>query len=57
MKQFAGNEVQVWRYASYLIRGRRTGTVGFLDEVHRAVWSVNPNLSAGQHPHHAADLR
>jgi putative ABC transport system permease protein len=44
MKQFAGNEVQVWRYASYLIRGRRTGTVGFLDEVHRAVWSVNPNL-------------
>jgi ABC-type antimicrobial peptide transport system permease subunit len=27
-----------------LIRGRRTGTLGFLDEVRRAVWSLNPNL-------------
>lgn len=44
MKQFASNEVLVWRSVNYLIRGQRTGAFGFLDEVRRAVWSVNPNL-------------
>ena len=27
-----------------MIRSRRTGSGGFVDEVSRAVWSVNPNL-------------
>jgi predicted permease len=44
MKQFSSNDSFVWRSVNYLIRGERTGTFGFLDEVRRAVWSVNPNL-------------
>jgi len=44
LKQFSGNESFVWRSVNYLIRSRRTGTFGFLDEVRRAVWSVIPNV-------------
>ena len=32
------------RDLSYLIRSSRTGTNGFVDEVGRAVWYINPNL-------------
>ena len=32
------------RSASYLVRSERTGTDGFVRELERAVWSVNPNL-------------
>ena len=31
--------------ASFVIRSARVGAIGFLEEVRRAVWSVNPNLS------------
>jgi putative ABC transport system permease protein len=41
---FAGNKTFVWRSLSYIIRSPRTGSKGFLDEISRAVWSVNPNL-------------
>jgi predicted permease len=41
---FAGEKVFVWRTLFYVIRSGRTGKEGFLDEVQRAVWSVNPNL-------------
>ena len=41
---FSGNKTFVWRSLSYLIRSPRTGSRGFLDEINRAVWSVNPNL-------------
>jgi len=41
---FAGNKTFVWRSLSYVIRSSRTGSRGFLDEISRAVWSVNPNL-------------
>lgn len=34
-----------WRTASFVVRTGRIGTTGFLDDVHRAVWSVNANLS------------
>lgn len=44
IKQFAGNRVFVWRSLFYVIRSSRTGTEGFLNEVRRAVWSVNPSL-------------
>jgi predicted permease len=37
---FARNTV-----ASFVIRSARVGTTGFLDELRRAVWSVNANLS------------
>jgi predicted permease len=42
--RFAGDPVFVWRSLFYVIRSGRTGTEGFLNEVQRAVWSVNPNL-------------
>jgi predicted permease len=32
------------RAATYLIRSSRTGSSGFVSELGRAVWSVNPNL-------------
>ena len=41
---FAGDKVFVWRSLFYVIRSGRTGTEGFLPEIQRAVWSVNPNL-------------
>jgi predicted permease len=34
----------VTRNAAYLIRSERTGTDGFVRELERAVWSVNPNV-------------
>jgi predicted permease len=44
MANFNGNKTFVFRSTAVVIRSRRTGTSGFLDEVRRAVWSVNPNL-------------
>jgi predicted permease len=44
MAKFEGDDVQVRRTMVYMIRSSRTGTTGFIDEVSRAVWSVNPNL-------------
>ena len=44
MDHFANNETLVWRNLSYVVRSTRTGSSGFLNEVSRAVWSVNPNL-------------
>jgi predicted permease len=41
---FAGDKVFEMRYLSYIIRSSRTGSHGFLDEISKAVWSVNPNL-------------
>jgi len=36
--------VQTWRGSGIAIRSSRLGTSGFLEEVERAIWSVNPNL-------------
>ena len=45
MDNFGGDQTssfsEAWRL---IIRSRRTGSSGFLNEVSRAVWSVNPNL-------------
>jgi predicted permease len=35
---------QVVRSVAYVIRSERTGTPGFLAEIQRAVWAVNPDL-------------
>jgi predicted permease len=34
----------VQRSVSYVVRSSRTGSIGFVNELGRAVWSVNPNL-------------
>jgi putative ABC transport system permease protein len=44
MAHFEGDDVQVRRTMSYMVRSRRTGSTGFTNDVGRAVWSVNPNL-------------
>jgi predicted permease len=44
MDHFGGDSVFVWRSPFYMIRSQRTGTAGFMDEVRRAVWSVNSSL-------------
>ena len=44
MNHFEGDEFQVRRTMSYVIRSPRAGSNGFVNEVGRAVWSVNPNL-------------
>jgi predicted permease len=44
MDQFSGDEVSIRRGVAYVIRSSRTGSAGFLNEISRAVWSVNPNL-------------
>ncbi|HTX33388.1 MAG TPA: ABC transporter permease [Bryobacteraceae bacterium] len=44
MGNFDGNENFVCRSVAIAIRSNRTGTEGFLNDVQRAIWSVNPNL-------------
>ncbi len=44
MANFNGDDTFVRRSVAIAIRSGRTGTQGFLNEVQRAIWSVNPNL-------------
>jgi predicted permease len=44
MDNFSGDQVSVRRYLAVMIRSDRTGSSSFLDDVRRAVWSMNPNL-------------
>jgi len=44
MDEFSGDDVSVRRGVAYVIRSSRTGSAGFIDDISRAVWSVNPNL-------------
>ncbi len=44
MDHFSGDEVSVRRSIAFAIRSQRTGSSGFVTEISRAVWSVNPNL-------------
>jgi putative ABC transport system permease protein len=44
MDHFEGDEIQVRRTLTYVVRSTRAGSNGFVNEVSRAVWSVNPNL-------------
>jgi putative ABC transport system permease protein len=44
MANFSGEETWVQRSVTIAIRSRRTGSSGFVGDVSRAVWSVNPNL-------------
>ena len=44
MSSFSGDEVFARRSISYVVRSNRTGSTGFINEVSRAIWSVNPNL-------------
>jgi putative ABC transport system permease protein len=44
MAKFSGNEIMVRRTEVYTIRSARAGSNGFVNEVSRAVWAVNPNL-------------
>jgi putative ABC transport system permease protein len=38
------NETYRWRTMAYAVRSTRVGTPGFLGEIERAVWAVDPNL-------------
>jgi ABC-type antimicrobial peptide transport system permease subunit len=40
----APDRMMIWSDLSYAVRSDRVGTPGFLREVQKAVWSVNPNL-------------
>ncbi|MBV9937988.1 MAG: ABC transporter permease [Acidobacteriaceae bacterium] len=44
MKDFWGDKVFSRRTVAFAIRSKRTGSVAFLNEIRKAVWSVNPNL-------------
>jgi putative ABC transport system permease protein len=44
MDQFSGDEISVRRGVAYVVRSPRTGSAGFVNDISRAVWSVNPNL-------------
>jgi putative ABC transport system permease protein len=44
MSNFASDKDFVRRGLAYVIRSSRTGSQGFLDDVRRAVWAVDPNL-------------
>ena len=43
-EELVGDSVFASREMAYAIRSDRTGTAGFLDEIRRAIWSVNSNL-------------
>jgi len=44
MANFEGDDVFAQRSSTYIVRSPRTGSSGFINEISRAVWSVNPNL-------------
>ena len=44
MANFSGNVDAIYRAPAYVIRSGRAQTAGFVKDVSRAVWSVNPNL-------------
>ncbi len=48
MDNFSGDQISVRRTLALVIRSSRTGSRSFLDEVRRAVWSLDPNLPLAQ---------
>jgi putative ABC transport system permease protein len=44
MDNFEGDESFAARNVTYMVRSSRTGSQGFVNEISRAVWAVNPNL-------------
>jgi predicted permease len=44
MDDFAANKPFVQRGGTFMIRSSRTGSSGFVQDISRAVWSVNPDL-------------
>ncbi len=48
MARFIDEKIFAARDVSFVIHTPRAGTAGFLDEVRRAVWSINPNLPLAQ---------
>jgi predicted permease len=44
MDNFSGNKIFVQRGGTLLIRSARTGSSGFVQDISRAVWSVDPEL-------------
>jgi predicted permease len=44
MTAFGANDTYVQRTMTYVVRSSRAGSSRFVEEVSRAVWSVNPNL-------------
>ncbi len=44
MAKFEGDEIFAQRSLAYVVRRRRTGSAGFVNEIGQAVWSVNPSL-------------
>jgi predicted permease len=44
MSKFEGDDPFVRRTMAYMIRSPRAASTGFINEVSRAVWSVNPSL-------------
>jgi putative ABC transport system permease protein len=48
MENFQGEPVRVSRFAVFIVRTKRAGTDGFLNEARRAIWSVDANLPVFQ---------
>jgi predicted permease len=48
MSNYMGNIERLQRSVAYAIRSSRAGTQGFLPDIQRAVWSVNPSLPLAQ---------
>jgi predicted permease len=44
MDEFSANKPFVQRGGAVMIRSSRTGSSGFVQEIGKAVWSINPNL-------------
>jgi len=42
--KFEGDDIQVRRYAAYSVRSPRAGSQSLMNELRRAVWSVDPDL-------------
>jgi predicted permease len=44
MQDFGGIKESMQRSMTYVVRSRRTGSAGFIEDISRAVWAVNPTL-------------
>jgi predicted permease len=48
VSHFEGSDIDVRRFVTYSIRSARAGSESFMNEVRRAVWSVDPDLPLSQ---------
>ena len=48
LRNFWGRDINIHRTMAIAVRSNRTGSSGFLQDVQRAIWSINPDLPVAE---------